>query len=509
MPGRHLTDHQVRLYMSLRRKDKPSVAAAKASFSTPTAYRIESDPRPPSQQQTSRTRRRPDPLADIFDEEVVPLLVETPYLQAVTIFDELCRRHRLLPTGVRRTLERRVRQWRALHGPEQEVIFAQTHPPGRQGLSDFTATQHLGVTIGGALLEHLLYHFRLPYSGFEYADVVLGGESFVALSGGCQNALWLLGGAPEEHRTDSLSAAYHNLDQAAQDDHTRRYQELCAHYGMRATRNNRGVAHENGSVESAHGHLKRAIEQALLLRGCRDFDHLAAYRAFIAEIVSRHNARHRVRIDAERAALQPLPAQRSQDFELERVRVTSHGGFTLRKVFYSVPSQLIGHTLRVHLYDDRLELFLGASPLQSLPRGRAHGDGRRGHVVNYHHLIHTLRRKPMALLNLVYRDQLFPRDAYRRTFDALLDALDERAACRRMVGLLALAHDRCCEAALAAQLTDLLQAGELPELEPLEARFAPDPQSLPQLNVRQGSLADYDELLDHPAQLGAPQAGAA
>ena len=187
---------------------------------------------------------------------------------------------------------------------------------------------------------------------------------------------------------------------------------------MRATRNNRGVAHENGSVESAHGHLKRAIEQALLLRGCRDFDHLAAYRAFIAEIVSRHNARHRVRIDAERAALQPLPAQRSEDFELERVRVTSHGGFTLRKVFYSVPSQLIGHTLRVHLYDDRLELFLGASPLQSLPRGRAHGDGRRGHVVNYHHLIHTLRRKPMARLNLVYRDQLFPRDAYRRTFDA-------------------------------------------------------------------------------------------
>ena len=100
--------------------------------------------------------------------------------------------------------------------------------------------------------------------------MVLGGESFVALSGGCQNALWLLGGAPEEHRTDSLSAAYHNLDQAAQDDLTRRYQELCAHYGMRATRNNRGVAHENGSVESAHGHLKRAIEQALLLRGCRD-----------------------------------------------------------------------------------------------------------------------------------------------------------------------------------------------------------------------------------------------
>ena len=299
MPGRHLTDHQVRLYMSLRRNDTPSVAAAKASFSTASAYRVESEPRLPSQKQTPRSGRRLDPLAGIFDEEVVPLLVVSPNLRAVTIFDELCRRHPRLPASVRRTLERRVRQWRALHGPAQEVIFAQTHPPGRQGLSDFTATGHLGVTVAGAPLTHLLYHFRLPYSGFEYADVVLGGESFVALSSGCQNALWLLGGTPEEHRTDSLSAAYHNLDQAACDDLTRRYQELCAYYGMRPTRNNRGVAHENGSVESSHGHLKRTIEQALLLRGSRDFDSLAAYRAFIAGIVSRHNARHRARIDAE------------------------------------------------------------------------------------------------------------------------------------------------------------------------------------------------------------------
>ena len=221
--------------MSLRREDTPSVAAAKASFSTASAYRIESDPRPPSQKQTSRTSRRRDPLDGIFDKEVVPLLVESPALRAVTIFDELCRRYPELPAGVRR--------WRALHGPEQEVIFAQRNPPGRLGLSDFIATGHLGVTIGGVPLTHLLYHFRLPYSGFEYADVVLGGESFVALSGGCQNALWLLGAVPQEHRTDSLSAAYHNLDQAAADDLTRRYQELCDHYGMRPTRNNRGHTH--------------------------------------------------------------------------------------------------------------------------------------------------------------------------------------------------------------------------------------------------------------------------
>ena len=333
--------------MSLRHQHTPSVAAAKASFSTATAYRIESDPRPPSQKQTPRSSRRDDPLDGLFEKEVVPLLVECPALRAITIFEELCRRHPKLPAGTRRTLERRVRRWRALHGPEQEVIFAQRNPPGRLGLSDFTATGHLGVTVVGVPLKHLLYHFRLPYSGFEYADVVLGGESFVALSGGCQNALWLLGGVPQQHRTDSLSAAYHNLDQSAADDLTRRYQELCDHYGMRPTRNNRGKAHENGSVESAHGHLKRAIEQALLLRGSRDFDDLAAYRAFIAEIVGRHNARHRARIDAERASLGPLPARRSEDFETERVQVTVHSGFTVRKVFYSVPSRLIGHTLRV------------------------------------------------------------------------------------------------------------------------------------------------------------------
>ena len=198
------------------------------------------------------------------------------------------------------------------------------------------------------------------------------------MSGGCQNALWLLGAVPQEHRTDSLSAAYHNLEQAAADDLTRRYQEFCDHYGMRPTRNNRGQAHENGSVESAHGHLKRAIEQALLLRGSRDFDDLAAYRAFIAEIVSRHNARHRARIDAERAVLAPRPAQRTADFELERVQVTPHSGFNLRKVFYSVPSRLIGHTLRVHLYDDRLELFVGSSPLMTLPREAAKRSGLQG-----------------------------------------------------------------------------------------------------------------------------------
>ena len=183
---------------------------------------------------------------------------------------------------------------------------------------------------------------------------------------------------------------------------------------MAASRNNRGVAHENGTIEAAHGHLKRAVEDALLLRGSRDFDTVADYRRFVDELVGRRNARNRKRIDAERAVLRPLPARRAEDGEEAMVTVTSSGGFMLRRVFYTVPSRLIGHRLRVRLHDDRLEVFLGGTHLMTLPRGRGYGDRRRAHVVDYRHVIHALRAKPMALPGLVYRDQLFPRDAYRR-----------------------------------------------------------------------------------------------
>ena len=304
----------MRLYMKFRQADTPPVAAAKASFSTSTAYRFEKDPRLPSQKKERRGRRRPDPLAGIFEAEVVSMLKAAPGLRSIAIFEEMLRRHPELGVGIRRTLERRIRAWRAIHGEEQEVIFRQIHEPGRMGLSDFTDMGDVGITVARAPLEHRLYHFRLAYSGFEHAHVVLGGESFVALAEGMQNALWSLGGAPREHRTDSLSAAFRNLDLEAQKDLTARYEDLCGHYRMTPTRNTGGLAHENGSIEGPHGHLKRAIEDALLMRGTSDFDDLAAYRRFIDEIVGRRNARKAKRIDIERAKLQELPDRRTSDY---------------------------------------------------------------------------------------------------------------------------------------------------------------------------------------------------
>ena len=212
--------------------------------------------------------------------------------------------------------------------------------------------------------------------------------------------------------------------------------------------------------------------------------------------MGRRNARNAKRIDQERPALKELPPRRTTDYEEAIVAVTSSSGFTLRKVFYSVPSRLIGHRLRVRLYDDRLECFLGSTRLMTLRRGRARPNGNHGHVVDYRHVIHSLRRKPMALLNLVYRDQLFPRRAYSLAFEALLARDSERRACRTMVGLLELAHERACEAELAAVIEVDLDAGRLPDLDAMRERFAPRRPKSPMSPSSSRRSTVYDELAD-------------
>jgi hypothetical protein len=491
--------------MKHRTHHTQAVAAAKAGFSERTARRLEAEPEARSRRKAEpRTwRTRSDPLADFWASDIGPMLEAAPSLRPVTILNELARRYpeRDWPSH-RRTLERQIRTWKAQHGPDQDVVFRQEHPPGRMGLSDFTDARGLAVTIAGQPLDHRLYHYALAFSGWEHAEVVLGGESFVALAGGLQAALWELGGVPELHRSDSLSAAFRNLEPEAANDVTDRYEALCRDYGMAPTRNNRGVAHENGSIESRHGHLKDRLDQALLLRGSRDFADLDAYRRFIAEVVAQANASRRELLALEQPHLRPLPPAPTPAYEETTVRVTSSSGFVLRRVFYTVPSRLMHHRLRVRIYDDRLECFLGGTHVLTLARGRPPVPGRNvhGYVVNYRHIIHSLRRKPQALLNLVYRDQLFPRTAYRRTWEALTGTLDPRLACRTMVGLLALAHEAGCEADLAAELDRTLDAGELPDLPALQGRFAPAVAVMPTVTVALPAAADYDTLVSGAAR---------
>jgi transposase InsO family protein len=384
MPGKRITDHQVLKYKAQRRTRTQSAAAAKAGISERSARRIETLESLPSQRAARQWRTRPDPLAAVWEAELLPLLQTSPHLSAVTLLEELQRRHPgEYGPGALRTLQRRLRQWRATHGRERKVFFAQEHPPGRQGLSDFTDAGDLGVTIGSTPFPHRLYQYALAHSGWRSADVVDGGESFQALSAGLQRALWRLGGAPEEYRTDSLSAAFKNLSDLERREWTSRYAALCAHYGMRPSRNNPRESHENGSIESRHGSLKTALRQALLLRGSSDFNDRPAYEAFIEIVVQRMNARVEKRLVVERTALRPLPARRTAEFDELPARVSKYGIFTVKGEQYSAPSRLIGHRLSVRRYADRVECYLSGQRVFECPRAVRRTGQRHARQIDY------------------------------------------------------------------------------------------------------------------------------
>ncbi|HET7862831.1 MAG TPA: IS21 family transposase [Burkholderiaceae bacterium] len=478
MPGKRITDHQVHKYKEHRNRLKQVAAAAKAGISERSARRIEQAPSLPSQKPQRDWRTRQDPLEQVWESEVVPLLQADPAFSGVTLLEELQRRH---PGDYDGTLQRRVRQWRALHGAEREVYFAQEHPPGRLGLSDFTVCDGLGVQIGGADFGHRLYQFALAHSGWRHAVVCMGGESFMALSTGLQAALWRLGGVPEEHRTDSLSAAFNNLAERA--ELTQRNEALCGHYGMRASRCNPGQSHENGSIESRHASLKTALDQALRLHGSRTFEAVGDYERFVDSVVQRMNARVGQRLEMERAMLRALPA-----------RVSKFAVFTVKGAQYSAPSQLIGHRLMVRVYSQHIECWLGGQRV--LERTRAtHADGcRHPRNIDYRDLVAALKRKPGAFARWVLRDAVFPREVYRCTWERLAQARPEREACKTMVGLLSLAADGH-EAQLAAELEQLIELDQLPDLQALTALLAPPKGEVPDVAVQLPPLHGYDALL--------------
>ena len=179
-----------------------------------------------------------------------------------------------------RTLQRQIATWRVQHGPEQEVMFPQVHEPGKVAQSDFTHMTDLDVTLAGIAFPHLVFHLVLTYSNVEAVQICLS-ESFESLAEGLESCLWQLGGVPRQHRTDHLSAAFRPLDTRGWAEATTRYQALLAHYGLTPTTNNAGEAHENGDVEQAHHRFKVAVDQALRVRGSRDFADRATYARFL------------------------------------------------------------------------------------------------------------------------------------------------------------------------------------------------------------------------------------
>jgi hypothetical protein len=456
----------------------------------------------PAQPRRRNWRTRADPLAEVWESVLVPMLQRAPQLEPQTLLLHL---ERTLPGQEwyrrKRTLQRRVEQWKALHGPHREVMFLQHHQPGVLGISDFTLIKGEPITIAGEVLEHRLFHFRLPCSGWCHVEVIHGGESFVALSEALQNALAACGGVPAEHRTDSLSACFRNRDGSYAGDYTSRYRELCAHLGVIATRNNRGVAHENGAIEGPHRHWKHRLEQQLIQRGSRDFETEAEYRQLVGQVNSTLNSRHEVvgKLEIERLHLQPLPVERFADYEPLVVRVRSTSTIEVRSVTYSVPSRLIDQQLTVHVHHDRLELFLRSAFVETLPRLHAQKGRKAPRRIDFRHLIESLRRKPRALLRAQLQNDLLPGDAWRQLWRQLLAALPPDEAAKVMVDALHVAARENDLAGVERYLRHQLRRGEL-NLTALRDHYGLRPprgrSALPQLDIPEHTLSSYDELLD-------------
>lgn len=492
MSGKSITQQQVKLYMSYRTKQSQMKAAAKAGISDRSARRIEKN-KHQTKQIPRQYRTRKDPFNGLFEEHLIPLLKENPALQPITLLDVL---NDKVPgqfdQSHLRTLQRRVKRWRVKEGPEQEVIFLQRHTPGDMGISDYTWMNKLNITLNGHEFKHKVYHYRLVFSGWTYVQVILGGESFESLSSGLQNAFWRSGGVPVTHRTDSLSAAFNNQTQETL--LTERYSKLCKHYGVKPTRNNKGIAHENGAIESPNGHLKRKIEQQLLLRGSRDFSNLADYEAFINLIVAKINRQCKTRFDEEKPYLNTLPIRRTNDFSELHIRVSSSSTINIKRVTYTVPSRLIGSALLVHIYDDRLALFCGHELTLTLSRVYAQGSAR-ARCVNYRHVIHSLAKKPNAFRNSLLRDDLIPVGDFSLLWQQLTQGGLSDDDCRYMVDLLALADNYDCEHALGRYALTALEDGKAVSIKQCRDLFGPDKIEMPLLISQQHSLNSYNCLM--------------
>jgi Mu transposase-like protein len=485
-----VTDRQVRRLMKLiQTEGSLGVAASKAGMDEKTARKYRRLGKLPSQVKGDRSWRT---RADVFKEvwpEVEELLRGEPSIQALTVFEHLCRKYEgEFKACHLRTLQRRTKAWRAQHGPLKEVMFPQNHRPGRQAQSDFTHMKELGVRIQGQPFDHLLYHFVLTYSNWESGSVCFS-ESFESLSWGLQNALWELGGVPEEHRTDSLSAAINNLSDS--EEFTARYQGLLVHYGLRATHNTPGRGHENGDVEQSHNQFKRAVDQELMLRGSREFGCRGEYEEFLGRLVKRRNAMRTERLQEELAVMRRLPERRLEDCTRERVKVSRNSTVKVRNNIYSVDSRLIGESVEMRVYAEQLEVWYGGEMVGQMPRLR----GKYGQVINYRHVIHSLGRKPGAFAGYKYQQSLFPRLMYRVAYDELTER-HPATADRQYVKILELAAGEG-EERVEQVLRGLVERGEpISEARVQELVGRQEEDYRWKIEVKALDLASYDGLLE-------------
>jgi len=475
------------------------IAASKAGMDVKTARKYLRTRMLPSERKAGRHwRTRKDEFSDVWP-EVREQLSANPGLEAKTIFAALQRKFpERFADGQLRTLQRKVKHWRATEGPPREVYFTQDHRPGELCESDFTHLTELGITIDGQPFVHMLYHFVMTHSNWETGTLCFS-ESFAALSEGLQNAVWALGGVPLLHRTDRMTAAINNLTELA--DFQKSYEALLRHYDMEGRKIQTGRANENGDIEQRHHRFKRALDQALMLRGSRDFAQVEEYQSFLAKLFDQLNSGRKEKLAQEMEVLRPLPGRRFDSARKVRVRVNSGSLIAVERNSYSVNSRLIGELVEARVFPERIEVWYGGQKVEQLPRLR----GRTNYRVDYRHIIDWLVRKPGAFANYRYREHLFPSSQFRKVYDLLKDVSPRRCD-HRYLEILELAAKEG-EARVEDALRLLLQteAGKQTIVNRESFREfldrceqAPD---ITDVQIADVSLASFDQLFSQPGAL--------
>lgn len=485
------TDAQVRKLMEeMSKKGKVGHAAMKAGLDRKTARKYIREGKLPSEILVERTwRTREDPFVADWP-EVAKRLEDAPELEAKTLFEWL-QGEKLdrYDQGQLRTFQRRVRDWRAMHGPDKEVYFAQNHRPGEAMQTDFTWATELEITIQGELFPHMLCHPVLPYSNWEWATICHS-ESLGSLRAGMQAALVRLGRVPKFHQTDNSTAATHDLATGKR-GFNGEYEDLVEHFGMTPRKIGIGKSNQNGDVEALNGALKRRINQHLLMRGSRDFESVEAYEMWLHGVLGKANALRSKRVKEELAGMKPLSVRCLPEYTEEKVRVSGWSTIRVKRNAYSVPSRLKDEQVNVRLYEDRLEVYFKGVHQLTVKRLM----GRHGHRINYRHIIWSLVRKPWAFERYKYREDLFPNTVFRQAYDMLNESMtSSRDADIHYLRILHLAASTM-ETEVEVALELLFAEGEVPEIERVKALVSPSMPEHPDVNIPKVDLSNYDSLL--------------
>ena len=496
---RAVTDAQVRKLMEeMSKHGRLGDAAMKAGMHRETARKYVAAGELPSAMAAPRDwRTRPDPFEEHWPAIEVRLR-ETPELEAKTLFELLQEEHPgRYDAGQLRTLQRRVKRWRAAHGPERDIVIAQQHRPGEAAQTDFTPAGELAVTIAGQVFAHMLCVLVLPYSNWQWATVCAS-ESIAAIRRGVQRALFQLGRIPRYHQTDNSTAATHRIPDGQAhcfEDGKRPFNDgylaVMRHFGMTPRTTEVGAKEQNGDVEAGHRVLKRKLEQALLVRGGRDFESVEAWQTFVDEVLRKANAARGKRVAEDLAAMRELNVAKLPEYGEEDVCVSEWSTVRVRHNAYSVPSRLMGEWVRVRVYEDRIEVIFADEIQLACERLR----GRNGRRIDYRHVIWSLVRKPGGFARYVYREEMFPSLAFREAYDAIQTTKPGTKGDLEYLRILLLAATTM-ESDVVTALALLTMSGKSITAEAVrELVGAARPITVPALASPAINLAEYDTLL--------------